>query len=199
LALGCARGDDVSPLAPAVGEFIALEPAEQWWREAIGGTASRYLKPAVMGGIALEDSSVDLATSLNALHHVPNVSHVVAEIARVLCPGGLFLLNEPISSMGDWRKPRIGGTANERGLPIDWLQQLLERVGFRTIRRRFIMCRPLSLIAAALGFRNVYNNPLFVRLDALGSAALKWNTHYHRDTRWKKAAPGSVFLMLEKM
>src|ERR1039458_3867801 len=26
LALGCARGDDVSPLAPSVREFIAVEP-----------------------------------------------------------------------------------------------------------------------------------------------------------------------------
>src|ERR1035438_4390798 len=51
LALGCARGDDVSPLASTVREFIAVEPAEQWWRSDICGTPSTYLKPSMLGEI----------------------------------------------------------------------------------------------------------------------------------------------------
>lgn len=199
LALGCARGDDVSPLAPIVREFVALETAEQWWKEEICGTPAKYLKPQVTGDIILDDCCVDLAVSLDVLHHIPNVSHVVAEIARVLCPGGLFVLNEPISSMGDWRKPRTGGTANERGLPVPWLENLLQRLSLRIVRRSFIMFRPLARIAGSVGFGDCYNNAAFVRLDALASQVLRWNNHYHRDTIWKKIAPGSVFYVLEKM
>jgi ubiquinone/menaquinone biosynthesis C-methylase UbiE len=33
------------------------------------------------------------------LHHIPNVEHVLAELARVLTPGGLALIREPIHSV----------------------------------------------------------------------------------------------------
>lgn len=59
------------------------------------------------------------------------------------------------------------------------------------------MFRPLSRIAAVIGIG--YNNAAFVGLDALASQVLRWNNHYHRDTIWKKIAPGSVFYMLEKI
>ena len=107
LAIGCAAGDDIAPLAAVVGQFIAIEPAEKWWRDEIGGKPATYMAPSAIGDIALDSASVDLATSFGVLHHIPNVSHVVTEIARVLKPGGIFVLREPISSMGDWRKARV--------------------------------------------------------------------------------------------
>ena len=105
LALGCATGDDVAPLARNVRKFIAIEPAEQWWSNNIGGTPAIYLKPAVSGDIALPNNAVDLATCLGVLHHIPNSSHVLSEVARVTRAGGIFVMREPIHSMGDWRRP----------------------------------------------------------------------------------------------
>jgi SAM-dependent methyltransferase len=92
VALGCARGDDVAPLAPQVRRFIAIEPAEQWWSDAISVTPASFIKPAISGDIALADGAADLATCLGVLHHIPNAGHVLAEIARVLRPGGVFLM-----------------------------------------------------------------------------------------------------------
>jgi SAM-dependent methyltransferase len=97
VALGCAAGGDVTPLAPVVERFVAIEPAEQWWRAEIGGKPAKYLKPTILGDIALEAGTADLATSFGVLHHIPNVSHVIGEVARVLQPEGLFLVREPIS------------------------------------------------------------------------------------------------------
>ena len=139
MALGCARGDDVAPLAPRVRKFIAIEPAEQWWSDTIGGTPASFIKPAVSGDISLPRSVVDLATCLGVLHHIPNASHVLREIARVMRPGGLFLIREPILTMGDWRKPRPGLTRNERGFPLAWLDENVTRAGFRIVRRRLCM------------------------------------------------------------
>src|SRR5258708_6298832 len=144
LALGCAAGDDIAPLAPVVRRFIAIEPAEKWWRDDIGGKPAIYMSPSAIGDIKLDSATVDLATSFGVLHHIPNVSHVVGEIARVLKPGGLFVLREPISSMGDWRKPGAGLTAHERGLPLPCVESLARTAGFGILVRLACMFAPAS-------------------------------------------------------
>jgi SAM-dependent methyltransferase len=198
LALGCAAGDDIAPLAPVVARFIAIEPAEQWWHNDIGGKPARYLKPTATGDIGVDSATVDLATSFGVLHHIPNVSHVVAEIARVLKPGGLFVLREPVSSMGDWRKARAGLTANERGLPVEWFETLVRTTGFKVLARRACMFNPLSVIAKKLGIASPFAVMPVVMVDWLLSEAFQWNGHYWRDTFAKKFAPSSAFWILER-
>jgi SAM-dependent methyltransferase len=197
LALGCAAGDDIAPLAPVVQRFIAIEPAEKWWRGQIGGKPAMYMSPSASGDIGLDSATVDLATSFGVLHHIPNVSHVVGEIARVLKPGGLFVLREPISSMGDWRKARAGLTANERGLPIEWFESLARTTGFTILARHACMFGPLSAIAKKLGISLPFARMPIVKADWLISEALRWNARYWRDTFAKKLAPSSVFWILE--
>jgi SAM-dependent methyltransferase len=199
LALGCAAGDDIAPLAPSVRRFIAIEPAEKWWRDDIAGKPAKYMKPSAFGDIALESGTVDLATSFGVLHHIPNVSHVVGEIARVLRPGGLFVLREPISSMGDWRKPRPGMTANERGLPIEWFEELARAKRFSIITHHVCMFNPISMIAKKLGIKRPLTVMPVVVVDWLFSEALRWNVRYWRDSFIKKLAPSSAFWVLERL
>lgn len=84
LVLGCADGTDVEPIAAQVRRFVAIEPAEQWWRRDIGGVAAEYRKPTPRNDLPLPDCSVDLSVSLGVLHHIPNVTHVLHEIGRIL-------------------------------------------------------------------------------------------------------------------
>jgi SAM-dependent methyltransferase len=198
LALGCAAGDDIAPLATVVQRFIAVEPAEKWWHDDIGGKPATYMRPSAIGDIALESETVDLATAFGVLHHIPNVSHVVAEIARVLKPGGLFVLREPISSMGDWRKARAGLTANERGLPTEWFESLARTIGFKILSHRACMFGPLSTICRKLGISTPFAKMPIVKLDWLISEAFRWNARYWRDTFAKKIAPSSAFWILER-
>jgi SAM-dependent methyltransferase len=198
LALGCARGDDVAPLAPRVRKFTAIEPAEQWWADNIAGTPASFIKPAVSGDIALPDDTADLATCLGVLHHIPNAGHVLSEIARVMKPGGIFLMREPILTMGDWRKPRRGLTRNERGFPLAWLDDKIAHAGFHIMRRRLCMFPATKRLGRALRLTSVYNNRALTVLDWLASGMFAWNLHYHRDTALKKIAPGSAFYVLEK-
>lgn len=197
LVLGCARGDDVSPLAPQVRRFIAIEPAEQWWSDEIAGTPASFIKPAISGDIALPDGTTDLATCLGVLHHIPNAGHVLGEIARVMKPGGVFLMREPIVTMGDWRQPRHGLTRNERGFPLAWLDEKLADADFSIVRRRLCMF-PASRRVGRLLRNPIYNNRLLTTLDWMASSLFTWNLHYHRDTLFKKVAPASVFYVLEK-
>lgn len=198
LALGCAAGDDIAPLAPSVHRFIAVEPAEKWWHGDIGGQPAIYLKPSAIGDLELDSSTVDLATSFGVLHHIPNVSHVIGEIARVLKPLGLFILREPISSMGDWRKARAGLTANERGLPVEWFESSVRAIGFKILTRHLCMFGPLTTLAKKLGISSPFARMPMVKLDWLVSEAFRWNACYWRDTFIKKLAPSSAFWILQR-
>src|SRR5262249_2735244 len=71
--------------------------------------------PQASGEIQLDSGSQALVCAFAVLHHIPNVSKVMREVARVLSTGGYFLTREPCSSMGDWRKLR-SATPNERGI-----------------------------------------------------------------------------------
>jgi SAM-dependent methyltransferase len=198
VALGCAAGDDVAPLAPVVDRFVAIEPAEAFWRTSIGGKPAQYLRPGPRGDIGLGAGAADLATSFGVLHHIPNVSHVVGEIARVLAPQGYFAVREPITWMGDWRRPRPGLTANERGLPLDWFERLVRGHGFRILRRRLCMLAPLAVLARKAGIRRPYASLPVSAVDWLLSESLRWNVHYRRDRPWKKIAPAAAFWLLQR-
>ena len=198
VALGCAAGDDVAPLAPVVDRFLAIEPLEKWWRPEIGGKPARYVMPSIFGHIDLDTGAADLATSFGVLHLIPNVSQVVGEIARVLSPGGLFVVREPISWMGDWRKPRPGLTANERGLPLHWFEEMIRQKGFRVVRRRLCMFRPLAIVAEKFGISRPYATMPITVIDWILSESLHWNVHYRRDGFVRKNAPASALWLLEK-
>ncbi len=199
LGFGCAEGDELVPVANRVGRFIAIEPAEAFWRKTpIGQTPIEYLKPPPSGDIALPSCSVDLAICLSALHHVPNVSHVLSEMARVLRPGGNLILREPICSMGDWRKPRPGLTPNERGFPVRWLNRKFAGLGLQVVSRRFCCFGGTTRVAGLFRVYSPYNSKPVVWLDWLVSEALSWNSYYHRDRIWKKIAPGCISMVLQK-
>jgi ubiquinone/menaquinone biosynthesis C-methylase UbiE len=76
-------------------EVILAEPSEQQL-----GLARRYLRnapavrclPAQAADLRLPDESVDVAVLVRVLHHIPDPAPELAEIARVLRPGGTLLL-----------------------------------------------------------------------------------------------------------
>jgi SAM-dependent methyltransferase len=195
VAIGCADGQDVSRLAAQVDRFIGIEPAEKWWRDEISGTPASFLKPDISGKIPLQDQSVDLVTSLGTLHHIPNVGRVIEEVSRILEPGGVFVLREPMSSMGDWRKPRRGLTARERGIPFNWLAETLRNAGLKPVRSRRVMFALTNRLAL---FSKPYNSSAIVFLDWIASELMAWNDHYWRDKPFKKVAATSSYFIAVK-
>jgi hypothetical protein len=148
VALGCARGDDISPISSRVKKFLAIEPATEWWTSIISGTPAEYQPPSPDGKIPVDRA--DLVIRFGALYHAPNVTAIISEFSRILPSGGIPLSREPICSMGDWRKPRPGLTRNERGLPRKWFEQTLQNFGFSIQRRAFCMFPLTGRIARLL-------------------------------------------------
>jgi ArsR family transcriptional regulator len=93
--LGCGTGAVSELLAPVVRRLYAVDGSE-----AMLGAARKRLAPLgnveVRGGeleaLPLKDGSVDAATLILVLHHVPDPAAVVGEGARILRPGGRLLI-----------------------------------------------------------------------------------------------------------
>jgi SAM-dependent methyltransferase len=198
LGIGSAYGDEFRPIATQIRRITILDPSEAFAGVTeIFGTPCTHQKPEVSGDIAFGSGSFDLIVSLGALHHIPNVSHVISECYRCLRPKGLMILREPILSMGDWRKPRIGLTRRERGIPAEILDGIVRRAGFTVRRRSLCDFPPIPRVAGKFGLA-AYNNYVLTLMDALVSRAFSWNIKYHRTRLHEKLAPSSAFYVLEK-
>ena len=92
-------GHTALAFAPHVREVVAsdltlpmLEAAEAYARSQ--GATNVYFERADAEALPFEDASFDVVTTRIAPHHFPNPQRYVREVARVLRPGGLFLLDD---------------------------------------------------------------------------------------------------------
>ncbi|WP_068077332.1 class I SAM-dependent methyltransferase [Novosphingobium lentum] len=202
LALGAAQGDEFEALTGRVGRFVAIEPGRSFWQDRIAGAPADYRAPTLRGAIDLPDGACDIAGSFGVLHHIPNVSEVLCEVARVLAPGAPFLVREPIVSLGDFRAPRPGLTRNERGIPHRLMDAMLADAGFAVRAKSFAVFPGLDRIARSVGMaagaNGVWDHRGFVRLDAAVSRLMAWNVRYWRPRLWHKAAPSMGYWVAER-
>ncbi|HOC46703.1 MAG TPA: class I SAM-dependent methyltransferase, partial [Syntrophorhabdaceae bacterium] len=200
LGIGAAYGDEFKPIAGNIARITILEPSDTFSSVTeIFGIPCEYKRPNILGDIEFESDHFDLITSLDVIHHIPNISHVLAECYRCLCPDGIMLLREPIASLGDWRKPRKGPTRRERGIPLRIMDNMIKNTGFKTIHRSLCNFAPIPAILNKLGLRiHAYNNVTLAVVDALLSQAFSWNNSYHRTSLLKKFAPSLVYYVLKK-
>jgi SAM-dependent methyltransferase len=191
VGLGAAFGHELRPVLERVQRLVIVEPAPVFRHTELDGVPIEYRLPRESGDLPVESSTVDLLTCFGVLHHIPNVSHVVREIARVIRPGGFALVREPIVSMGDWRLPRAGLTRRERGIPLQLFRDIIRSAGLETVRESLCMVPIVSRLSPAWGRSRV-----LVHLDALLSRTLAWNQRYHSTTLWQKVQPTNVFCVL---
>ena len=86
--LGCGRGDSVDA-------FRAADPSVRWIGVEVGDTEYETradVELRIFDGVALpfEDASVDVVFSKQVLEHVERPHELIADVARVLKPGGVF-------------------------------------------------------------------------------------------------------------
>ena len=197
VSFGGADGEELLPIVERSDDIVLVDPSETFPRETVGGVPVRYVTPVPSGDLPMEAGSVDLITCFGVLHHIPNVSRVIAELARVLAPGGTLLLREPIVSMGDWRAERPGLTARERGIPRRLLREACTAAGL-TVERDATCGFALTPTLLGPFVEDVYNNRVTTRIDAALCRAFAWNARYHARTAREKLRPTSAFLVLTK-
>lgn len=198
LGFGSGYGAELVPLASRIDRLTIVESSGGYGRDPRLAMPVASLPAVPSGDIGLPDASVDLISCIGVLHHIPNVTHVVGEFARVLEPGGVLLLREPVTSMGGgWGRPRPGLTPHERGIPRALLRAGLEGAGF-AIEHEELVIFPAILRLWRYAGRPPYNSPWLTRLDRRISRALAWNLRYHATRPWQKVRPGEVSVVARR-
>jgi ubiquinone/menaquinone biosynthesis C-methylase UbiE len=114
LEVGCGRGIALRPIADGVNprRLVGLDIEPDFIAEATA-RAQRFGLPAelIEGDVRrlpFEDASFDVVIDFGTCYHIAQPGRALAEIARVLCPGGLFvhetrlsqLMAHPVRSFG---------------------------------------------------------------------------------------------------
>jgi SAM-dependent methyltransferase len=90
--IGCGMGTDGVQLARAGGRYLGVDLTPMGARLTQTNLQQRGLAGAAINASAeqlpLADSSVDFIYSHGVLHHTPDIDRAVAEVRRVLRPGG---------------------------------------------------------------------------------------------------------------
>ncbi len=154
------------------------------------------IKASIDGSIDLDSNSFNLITSFGVLHHIPNVSYVLSEFNKVLKPKGFIFLREPISSMGDWSKLRVGTTINERGISSNYLAKTLDKLNCKVVSRNYCFFSPILKFFNKIKLN--LDSHIVIYTDFIFSKLFSWNMHYYRNNVFKKFAPGSVFILCQK-
>lgn len=102
LDLGCGAGHTALAFGPHVAEVVAIDLAE-----AMLAQGRRLARERGIGNVdfrlgdveqlALPDSSFEVVTSRFSAHHYPSPTRALAEVVRVLRPGGTFLLVDSVA------------------------------------------------------------------------------------------------------
>ena len=93
--LGCGTGAMLATLAPHVGRVIGVDASEEMLgaaRTRLTGVANVELRRGSLESLPIDAGSVDAATMMLVLHHLPSPGAAIAEAARILKPGGRLLI-----------------------------------------------------------------------------------------------------------
>lgn len=110
LVLGSGQGHDLAHLPPAVTSVVAVEPDETMRRRAGARVRAAGVPVSSVGAVGealpLPDASVDSVLCALVLCTVDDPAGVVAELRRVLRPGGAVLVLEHVAAAPGSRTAR---------------------------------------------------------------------------------------------
>jgi SAM-dependent methyltransferase len=195
LGFGSGYGTELAPLTDRIERLTIVESSGGYGRDPALVMPTTVVGAQPSGNLTLGDGTVDLVTCFNVLHHIPNVSHVLGEFARVLSSGGLLLLREPVTTLGgNWgTRQRPGLTIHERGIPPSYLRHQLKAHGFVIDRGTFAIFPPI-LKLWKLG-PAPYNSRFLTSLDRLLCRVLAPRWRYHAVNRWQKVRPTEIAIL----
>jgi len=143
LDIGCGDGHFGSVLFPE-GADVGLDPGLADLSEARARGVYRIVTSADSGSMPFRDRHFRSVVSNCVFEHIPNIEATVAEIARVLAPGGTFAttvigdrFREFLTDAGAWR--RLGLSSLHRAY-VDWFNRKAVHFHFdspETWRARF--------------------------------------------------------------
>jgi len=194
LGIGSAFGDELQPVLGRAKSVTVLEPSD-----GFSNPKFKYVTPNASGRMPFADNSFDLVTCFGVLHHIPNVSTVMRELARCAKPGAWLLIREPTHSMGNWDQPRRGLTGRERGVPLPIVLRIVADAGLQVVHQRRCMFSLTARLQPLLPKEQLVYNTRWITVcdDYLCNLPI-WPKQYHATNIIQRFRPWAVFLVLNK-
>ena len=133
--LGCGTGETSAMLAPFVQHVVAVDASAamlQAARKRLQPFDNIELRRGDLEALPIDDARLDAATLMLVLHYVPEPERALAEVARVLKPGGRFILVDMLPHERDSYRQQMGHIW--LGFGEDKIARLFEDAGFGKIR-----------------------------------------------------------------
>lgn len=133
--LGCGTGQVSATLAPFVSRIIAVDGSSEMLRtarERMGSADNVDLRRGDLEALPIDDERLDAALLTLVLHHAPDPSKTLAEVARVLKPGGRVLLVDMMAHDREGYRQQMGHVW--LGFTGDHIRTLLADAGFTGVR-----------------------------------------------------------------
>jgi ArsR family transcriptional regulator len=133
--LGCGTGQVSAALAPFVAHVVAVDASAamlQAARKRLHDVRNVELRRGDLESLPIDDSRLDAATVMLVLHHVPEPGRALADVARVLKPGGRLVLVDMLPHDRESYRQQMGHVW--LGFSEDHVLDMLGDAGFERAR-----------------------------------------------------------------
>jgi len=133
--LGCGTGQVSAALAPFVARVIAVDASAamlQAAKKRLHGFDNVELRRGELESLPIDDARIDCATLMLVLHHVPEPEKALADVGRVVKPGGRVILVDMLPHDRESYRQQMGHVW--LGFSEDHMRRLLTDAGFDEMR-----------------------------------------------------------------
>lgn len=151
LEIGCGNGNGLRLLdrrfAPRA--LVGIDPMPEQIDRALRTPGRAEVRLGDVTRLELADASFDAIFVFGVLHHVPKWTQALAELRRVLVPGGALLIEEIVASGVDF-SDRWLGTSHPPDVRLTWpaFRRALAATGFKVLDEQVLLpCVARSFLA----------------------------------------------------
>jgi len=133
--LGCGTGQMTAALAPFVRHVIAVDGSAamlQAAKKRLQGFDNVELRRGDLEALPIDDAKLDAATLALVLHHLADPRRVLAEVARVLKPGGQLLVVDMLPHDRESYRQQMGHVW--LGFSEEHVRRILDESGLGNVR-----------------------------------------------------------------
>jgi ArsR family transcriptional regulator len=135
--LGCGTGVVTAALAPWVRQVIGVDASDEMLAAAaarVKDVSNVELRQGALEALPIASSTIDAATMVLVLPHLPSPVEALTEAARVLKPGGRLLIVDMTPHDREEYRQQMGHVW--LGFSEESMRKMLEQAGFAQVNMR---------------------------------------------------------------